>query len=365
MMPSKLSALDRLRYLGQRATWFALGGAFGMAYRGATSASSRPPPASVLAELRGRFRALIAAELRNVEAGHYPRELALAPLWPALSRSLPRLVKDAPAAIARKRRGDFKDLPAIPLEHYPAYYRRNFHWQSDGYLSEHSAELYDITVELLFRGAADVMRRQVLPHLSRRRHAGQPLAAVLDVGTGTGTMLEMITRSFPEVALSGIDLSPYYTSAAQRRLAALPPRSGSAGGRSIELVTGNAESLPWPDDSFDAVTCVYLMHELPRRARRNVIQEIRRVLRPGGLMVLEDSSQYADAPRLRTVLEAFPREFHEPYYLEYLTDPLPELAAECGLTVVARESHMVSMLVAATKPGAAPPTRAGGAPGLI
>ena len=42
----------------------------------------------------------------------------------------------------------------------PDYYRQNFHFQSDGWLSEHSAAIYDTQVEVLFTGAADVMRRR-------------------------------------------------------------------------------------------------------------------------------------------------------------------------------------------------------------
>ena len=44
----------------------------------------------------------------------------------------------------------------------PDYYRQNFHFQSDGWLSEHSAAIYDTQVEVLFTGAADVMRRRAL-----------------------------------------------------------------------------------------------------------------------------------------------------------------------------------------------------------
>src|SRR5262249_56044705 len=62
-----------------------------------------------------------------------------------------------------RRHGALEELP--PGEQgdgLPDYYRQNFHFQSDGWLSDHSAALYDTQVEVLFTGAADVMRRRVM-----------------------------------------------------------------------------------------------------------------------------------------------------------------------------------------------------------
>ena len=42
---------------------------------------------------------------------------------------------------------------------YPEYFLQHFHWQTDGYLSRKSAELYDYQVEALFAGTTDAMRR--------------------------------------------------------------------------------------------------------------------------------------------------------------------------------------------------------------
>jgi ubiquinone/menaquinone biosynthesis C-methylase UbiE len=117
------------------------------------------------------------------------------------------------------------------------------------------------------------------------------------------------------------------------------------------LVVENAEHLPYVDAHFDVVTSVYLFHELPRSARRNVVREMFRVLRPGGLVVLEDSAQTSDSPQIAAVLAGFPAEYHEPFYKEYLADDLAGLLAECGFEVESSEPHLVAKVVVARKPG--------------
>src|SRR5436190_2237434 len=67
-------------------------------------------------------------------------------------------------AVEARRHGDLGErlMTEAPPERYPPYYRRKFHFQTDGYLSEASAERYDYQVEVLFGGGAAAMRRQGL-----------------------------------------------------------------------------------------------------------------------------------------------------------------------------------------------------------
>jgi hypothetical protein len=55
----------------------------------------------------------------------------------------------------------------VETEGYPSYYLQNFHHQTNGYLSDLSANLYDLQVELLFGGTADPMRRRILAPLKQ------------------------------------------------------------------------------------------------------------------------------------------------------------------------------------------------------
>src|SRR5690606_33839699 len=94
------------------------------------------------------------------------------------------------------------------MSRYPPYYRRNFHWQTDGYFSERSAELYDLGVEILFRGTADIMRRQVIPPITRFLRGTDSGARVgarpgdvrlLDIACGTGRTLKQLAVAHPEL----------------------------------------------------------------------------------------------------------------------------------------------------------------------
>lgn len=277
----------------------------------------RVPRAEDLVVLARRFEDLLARDLAHVEDGAYPPELLFQIPVREYLTGLPKLAVEVARMIRRARSGRVRELPEdVDLGRFPDYFRRNFHWQTDGYLSRRSAELYDLAVEFLFLGTADIMRRQVIPPLTGFFRASPGRQRVLDVGCGTGRTLHQLRRAHPEHRYCGVDLSGHYVDRARELLA----------GHGVSFLVENAENLPLADRSFDAATSVFLFHELPRSARRNVLREVRRILRPGGVFVIEDAAQLADSPELEVFLDNFGRDMNEPFFLEYLEHDLaPEL----------------------------------------
>jgi ubiquinone/menaquinone biosynthesis C-methylase UbiE len=110
-------------------------------------------------------------------------------------------------------------------------------------------------------------------------------------------------------------------------------------------VQAQAERLPFADESLDAVTCVYLFHELPPRVRASVAGELSRVLKVGGFLALADSIQPSDEPRLARLLEVFPAYFHEPYYSDYGATDLPGLFAPHGLVERSRDRAFLTKAI--------------------
>lgn len=339
-----LSRLDRMAYRAQQYSFLLNATVLQETARVLSRTPRRPLPAAAMTELRRRTAALYARDLDNVRAGMYPRALLFQLPTRDYARVLPRLVLDTPRIVRRMRRGEYKDIPPVDKGRFPAYYRRTFHWQTDGYFSQHSAEVYDLGVELLFRGTADVMRRQIIPPVTRWLRdtgAAPQRVRLLDVACGTGRTLHQLATAHPDLRFHGVDLSPFYVQAARKLLRHVGE---------VALAVENAEQLPWADATFDVITSVYLFHELPRNARRNVIAEAWRVLRPGGLLVLEDSAQPSDSPDLAAALGNFSAEFHEPFYQDYLDDDLAALVGERGFRVESVEPHLVAKVVVARKP---------------
>ena len=97
------------------------------------------------------------------------------------------------------------------------------------------------------------------------------------------------------------------------------------------MVQAPAEALPFADASLDAITCIYLFHELPPKVRVAVAKEFARVLKPGGVLAFADSIQTSDAPQFAGRWSGFPVNFHEPFYDSYQATDLPALFAEAGL----------------------------------
>jgi hypothetical protein len=69
------------------------------------------------------------------------------------------------------------------------------------------------------------------------------------------------------------------------------------------------------------------------------------VLKPGGRLVLVDSLQIGDEPDYDGMLELFPQNYHEPYYLSHLEEDFDNIAAACGLTHVRDVNAFVSKVM--------------------
>ncbi|GAA3349502.1 class I SAM-dependent methyltransferase [Amorphoplanes nipponensis] len=98
---------------------------------------------------------------------------------------------------------------------------------------------------------------------------------ILEVAIGTGLNLPHYPA---DATITGIELSPAMLAIAERRAADL--------GRDVELHTGDAQALPFPDEAFDTVVCALSLCTIPDPAA--AIGEMKRVLVPGGQLLLVD-----------------------------------------------------------------------------
>lgn len=307
---------------------------------------TKPTPlsAETIIKMRQRQQELLEVDWQDAEAGIYPQSLLFENSWLDLIAQYPNIWLDLPQIWQRVNQRSYQEFkPEIDRNAYPRYYLQNFHHQTDGYLSDQSANLYDLQVDLLFNGATDAMRRRILKPLKQGLKGFETdYYRILDVACGTGRTLKMIRAAFPLASLFGVDLSPAYLRKANELLSPL--------GELPQLIQTNAEELPYLDNYFQGITNVFLFHELPPEVRQRVINESYRVLQPGGVMVIADSIQLDDHPEFKDMLNNFPITFHEPYYQSYIRDNLTERLTLAGFERIETQTHFASKYWIAFKP---------------
>jgi ubiquinone/menaquinone biosynthesis C-methylase UbiE len=107
-----------------------------------------------------------------------------------------------------------------------------------------------------------------------------PAARVLDLGCGTGTLAIRIARTWPQTALSAVDADPDILAIARRKAA--------RAGVSVEFEQVMAQSLPFAAATFDVAVSSLMFHHLTPEARLLALAELRRVLVPGGRLLIAD-----------------------------------------------------------------------------
>lgn len=153
-------------------------------------------------------------------------------------------------------------------------------------------------------------------HLSLLRL--RPGDHLLDVGCGTGQVIRHLLGRFgDDVALTGVDPSPEMIATARRRFADRPL---------VRIEPGVGESLPFAAGCFDWVASCLTTHHLPLDAKRAMIEECRRVLRPGGTLLVSD---FGRPTSLVGHCFAFAWRGHA-YAEENMRDVIPELVRQAG-----------------------------------
>ncbi len=105
-------------------------------------------------------------------------------------------------------------------------------------------------------------------------------ARVLDLGCGTGTLSLLVAKRWPEWRVTGLD--------ADHDALELARRKAARQGVSLRFERGYAQSLPFADASFELAVSSLMFHHLQPAAKRAALRELRRVLVPGGLLVIAD-----------------------------------------------------------------------------
>lgn len=309
---------------------------------------AKPLEPALLLKIQQRLNQLIENDWQDAQNGVYPSSVLFDHSWEEFLRYYPVIWQEMWPTWERFKQKRYQEFsPEIKTEGYPQYYRRNFHYQTDGYLSDMSANLYDLQVEILFNGSADAMRRRILAPLKQGLNAFDSVPSqqirVLDVACGTGRSLKMIRATLPNASLFGTDLSPAYLRKANQLLSEIP-------GELPQLLQAKAEDLPYRDHYFHGVTCVFLFHELPPVVRQRVIEQCFRVIQPGGVFIICDSIQAVDSPELIPAMEDFQIRFHEPYYRHYMTDDLVKRLETAGFQDITIQNHFMSKYWIAHKP---------------
>jgi ubiquinone/menaquinone biosynthesis C-methylase UbiE len=289
-------------------------------------------------KLYGDMAELLGRDLAHVEAGIYPLPADHDGSLRTLVRRSRLFFDDLPDVHRRRKERRHDEVLTEDMRgKRPDYYLQNFHFQSGGWLTEDSADRYDTQVEVLFKGTGNAMRRMALPELHEVfRGRDQRRLRLADIGCGTGRFLDFVKQAWPRLPVTGIDLSDAYIKHARHHL-----RRWSR----VTALVAKAESLPLADESQDAVTSIFMMHELPPRIRYEMIGEAARVLKVGGRLVIVDSLQRRDVPDYAGLLERFPQNYHEPYFESYLDEDFVGIAKAHGLTHVRDEPAFVSKVM--------------------
>jgi ubiquinone/menaquinone biosynthesis C-methylase UbiE len=146
----------------------------------------------------------------------------------------------------------------------------------------------------------------------------------LDLGCSTGGQLFSVMDVYPEAEAYAIDVGAPMVRYGHAR--------AEATGRKVHFSQQNAETLDFPDNTFDLVTSSFFFHEISIKSSKNILKETLRVLKPGGLMINQELPPVSEVsgPYEDFVVDWDAYYNNEPYYWQFRHQNLEKLFIECG-----------------------------------
>ncbi len=145
--------------------------------------------------------------------------------------------------------------------------------EGSGAMFDDIAARYDLLNRIISLGLDQSWRRKTVAALEI-----QPGQRVLDLATGTADLALRVAAGIEGVQVVGLDPSGNMLQVGQRKVQA------SAQADRVQLIRGDAQALPFADDSFDHVCMAFGIRNVPDRPR--ALREMSRITRPGGRIAI-------------------------------------------------------------------------------
>ena len=178
---------------------------------------------------------------------------------------------------------------------YPDYYQVPFHAYDEGNLCwkaafEAASATYSMGLrvwkdeDLTWQEAQQRLRHSFYQVLEQ--YTPPKITNILDLGCSVGISTLALHRYFSQkqdspINTIGLDLSPYMLAVA---------KTTDRQQEISQWLHGLGESTGLADNSLDIVTLQFVIHELPRQATKQILQEVLRILKPGGVMGIVDNN---------------------------------------------------------------------------
>lgn len=217
---------------------------------------------------------------------------------------------------------------------YPSYFTQPFHGYEDGNLNWDAAlecepatlnmaasywkQINPITTQDWLRYNVS---KNIKSYITNSSLIKDPYM-ILDVGCSIGISSEYLHKSFRNSEIEGVDLSPYFIAMAKFRAEKYD--------FPINYYHRNAEYTHMEDKKYGLTVCSFVMHELPESATINILEEMKRVLIPGGTIAIVDLTPKTLKSNFVTTFRKWAFEVTEPHIYGYYERDMKTLLTEAG-----------------------------------